>query len=91
MRTLTIALLLSFSMNAFAQPGMAPDAPREPPPQAYADCRGKQEGETVQHATPEGQVPATCRQSPKGLVARPVRPKASPSEGAAARLGGGGR
>jgi hypothetical protein len=35
-------------------------ADRAPPPQAYADCVGKQAGETVQHTTPEGKVPAIC-------------------------------
>lgn len=44
---------------------------REPPPQAYEDCKGKKTGETVQHTTREGKVAATCADSPKGLVARP--------------------
>jgi hypothetical protein len=33
---------------------------QEPPPQAYADCRGRQAGDAVQHATREGVVAATC-------------------------------
>ncbi|WP_448208105.1 hypothetical protein [Azospirillum sp. sgz302134] len=45
-----------------------------PPPQAYADCRGKKAGDTVQHTTPQGKVPATCEDSPEGLVARPHNP-----------------
>jgi hypothetical protein len=50
---------------------------REPPPQAYEDCKGKKAGDTVQHTTREGKVAATCAESPKGLVARPNRPKGS--------------
>jgi hypothetical protein len=45
----------------------------EPPPQAYEDCRGKKAGDIVQHRKPEGQVTATCIDSPRGLVARPNR------------------
>jgi len=54
-----------------------PDLPggHEPPPQAYADCRGKKAGDNVQHTTPEGQVAATCVDSPQGLVARPNQPR----------------
>jgi hypothetical protein len=47
----------------------------EPPPQAYEDCKGKKAGDTVQHATPEGKVAATCVDSPQGLVARPSQPR----------------
>jgi hypothetical protein len=46
---------------------------REPPPRAYEDCKGKNAGDAVQHTTPEGQVAATCVDSPKGFVARPNR------------------
>jgi hypothetical protein len=60
-------------------------AGREPPPQAYADCVGKQAGATVQHTTPEGKVPATCTESPKGLVARPSRPRESAPAGPQAK------
>ena len=52
----------------------APPGGHEPPPQAYEDCRGKKAGDTVQHATREGQVAATCVDSPQGLVARPNQP-----------------
>jgi len=45
-----------------------------PPPQAYEDCRGKKAGDTVPHTTPNGKVPATCENSPEGLVARPHQP-----------------
>lgn len=44
-----------------------------PPSQAYEDCRGKQAGDAVQHRTPDGIVPATCQDSPQGLVARPTQ------------------
>lgn len=46
---------------------------REPPPQAYEDCRGKRAGDSVQHMTREGAVAATCVESPKGLMARPTQ------------------
>lgn len=47
----------------------------EPPPQAYTDCKGKKAGDAIQHTTREGKVAATCEDSPKGLVARPNKPK----------------
>jgi len=50
----------------------------QPPPQAYTDCKDKQAGDTVQHQTPEGTVPAVCEQSPQGLVARPKRSSEAP-------------
>ncbi len=55
----------------------------EPPPQAYADCKGKKAGDAIQHTTREGKVAAMCEDSPKGLVARPIQPKGSPPEGRA--------
>jgi len=45
-----------------------------PPPQAFEDCKGKAEGTSVMHRTPEGQVSAKCMMSPQGMVARPDRP-----------------
>lgn len=60
---------------------------RRPPPEAFADCRGKSEGEAVQHRTPRGDlVAAVCLPTPEGLAARPDRrpgaaPDASPPEG----------
>ncbi|HRD48587.1 MAG: hypothetical protein JNK95_12150 [Candidatus Competibacter sp.] len=51
---------------------------RGPPPQAYADCKGKKTGDAVQHTTPEGKVAATCEDSPQGLVARPNQPPGAP-------------
>lgn len=50
--------------------------PHDPPPQAYADCARRKAGEAVRHKTPEGAVDATCEDSPKGLVARPIKPPA---------------
>jgi hypothetical protein len=47
----------------------------EPPPQAYTDCKGKKAGDAIQHSTPQGNVAATCEDSPKGLVARPNQKK----------------
>lgn len=53
--------------------------PREPPPQAYEDCKGKKEGAVVQITTPrEGKISATCTTSPKGLFAKPERPPRPP-------------
>ena len=66
------------------QPRQEAAGVREPPPQAYEDCKGKKSGETVQHTTREGKVAATCAESPKGLVARPNRPQG-------AQAGAGGR
>lgn len=68
----------------FGGPGLSPPgegARRRPPPQAFADCRGKTEGAAVQHRTPRGDVvAAVCMQTPEGLAARPDRllPGASP-------------
>lgn len=50
----------------------------EPPPQAFADCKGKKAGDAIQHTTPEGKVAATCQASASGLVARPDQPKNPP-------------
>lgn len=50
-----------------------------PPPQAYGDCKGRKAGDAVQHTTPEGQVAATCEDSPEGLVARPSHPPGAPT------------
>ena len=48
---------------------------REPPPQAYEDCKGKKEGDAVTiHPPGHGSVSATCESSPKGLFARPEHP-----------------
>jgi hypothetical protein len=55
--------------------GGGPDGVRRPPPQAFADCKGKGVGVAVQHKTPRGDiVAATCVQTPEGLAARPDRP-----------------
>ena len=62
-----------------APASQAPASPRhEPPPQAFADCKGKKAGDAIQHSTPEGKVAATCQESTKGLVARPDQPKNPP-------------
>jgi hypothetical protein len=57
---------------------MPPPGGREPPPQAYDDCRGKKAGDAIMHTTPEGKVAATCVDSPKGLFARPNQPPNRP-------------
>jgi len=66
-------------------PGQDPPGQRgrpRPPVQAFADCRGKAEGEAVQHQTPRGDVvTAICVSTPEGLAARPDRPPAGPSQG----------
>ena len=57
--------------------------PRRPPPQAFADCRGKSLGDSVQHQIPNGSlVAATCVQTPDGLAARPERGRPGSSDGA---------
>lgn len=63
--------------------GPGPNGLRRPPPQAFADCRGKSEGAAVQHTTPRGdRVAATCVQTPDGLAARPDQPlKGPPPQG----------
>ena len=61
--------------DASAEQGQPHERPHEPPPQAYANCKDKKEGDTVQIETPrEGKISATCTVSPKGLFARPERP-----------------
>ena len=51
----------------------------QPPPQAYEDCRGRKAGDVVQHITPDGSVPATCENSPNGLIARPTNSLSPPA------------
>ena len=90
---LTIALGLVFSCASAQDQPPRPDAGRprgeapggrEPPRQAYEDCRGKKAGDNVQLMKREGTVAATCVDSPNGLFARPDR-----GRGAAAAQGGG--
>lgn len=76
-RTTLLPLLFLFAAIAFGQQKTPPAAVphgHQPPPQAYADCKGKKAGDSVQHTTPEGKVAATCVESPAGLVARPNDP-----------------
>lgn len=75
------AILISIAISPGVMPVWGQDRPpprdesenREPPAQAYADCRGRRVGDAVLHKTREGTVSATCADSPKGLVARPNR------------------
>lgn len=77
-------VLLAVAQDKLAVGAQAPasrpagSARHEPPPQAFADCKGKKVGDAIQHTTPEGKVAATCQESPKGLVARPDRPRNLP-------------
>ena len=72
---LTCGLITSSLAQMPLPPGGGPGGQgREPPPQAYEDCKGKKEGDAIQHQTPQGMVPAKCLNSLKGLVARPDRP-----------------
>ncbi|MEI7607619.1 MAG: Spy/CpxP family protein refolding chaperone [Rhodospirillaceae bacterium] len=69
-------MFLGAALMLAASPASAQSAPRgpgRPPPQAFEDCKGKAAGDAVKHTTPEGEVPATCTESPEGLVARPER------------------
>lgn len=67
--------------------GSEPPAGHAPPPHAYSDCQGKKAGDRVSHRTPEGVIPATCMDSPEGLVARPDQPAGQhpPSDAGAQR------
>ena len=72
------AALCAVSALALAQDRPPPregggNASNAPPPSAFADCRGKRAGDSVQHVTREGPVAATCVDTPDGLVARPER------------------
>lgn len=79
-------VLLAFAQDKPAEKPQTPasrpggSARHEPPPQAFADCKGKKAGDAIAHTTPEGKVAATCQESPKGLVARPDQPKNPPSK-----------
>ena len=92
-----VALLCAPPVLAQTQGQTPPPPPgqghgRPPPPQAYEDCRGKKAGDTVQHTTPNGKVPASCENSPEGLVARPHQPPPPappPPVGASAGPGAG--
>src|SRR5512146_1495281 len=85
----TTVMNVPLAMSLLVGPAVAKDQPaqgphrkdHEPPPQAYEDCKGKKAGDIVQHTTREGKVPATCMDSPKGLVARPNRPKGKTQNG----------
>jgi hypothetical protein len=72
--TVLVSIFAGILMAQSAQ-SSEPASVREPPPQAYADCVGKKTGNIVQHTTPEGKVAAICVDSPKGLVARPNKPR----------------
>lgn len=67
-------LFVLCALSAAAQDRPSPSAEkREPPMRAYEDCKGKRAGDTVSHATREGNVAATCVETSRGLVARPDR------------------
>lgn len=56
-------------------PGPLAGLNRQPPPQAFVDCRGKNAGDAVQHTIPTGEVvAATCIVTPQGMAARPDMP-----------------
>ena len=68
-------LVVAEDKTQSTQPKAESTGGHAPPPQAYEDCKGKKAGDSVQHTTREGKVAATCADSPKGLVARPIQPK----------------
>lgn len=83
MKKLTIRLLLlGWTTAAFAAPPASPPPHSPgcpPPPQAFASCKGKKAGDTVQHITPSGQkIAAICTQSPQGLFALPACDRSPP-------------
>lgn len=78
MKTKMLLPLLTLVTHATIAAAQSPtpvqqSAQHGPPQQAYVDCKGQKAGDTVQHTTPEGKVPATCVDTPAGLVARPVQ------------------
>jgi hypothetical protein len=82
MMLIRIALIIfSTILIVSAQPAWGQEqSRREVPPQALDDCRGKNAGDKVQHSTPEGNVEATCEDSPQGLAARPNRQQGARSD-----------
>lgn len=70
------SLLVAVVISIFAQSVLSQGA-GGPPPQSYEDCRGKKVGDVIQHMTREGQVPATCENSPDGLIARPTHARST--------------
>lgn len=86
--------VISMSMSAFAcKDGENKDGPprREPPPQAYEDCKGKNAGDKVEITTPKGdKISGTCTSSPKGLFARPEHPPGGKPGGENGQGGQGG-
>ncbi|MHB1199979.1 MAG: YbhB/YbcL family Raf kinase inhibitor-like protein [Polaromonas sp.] len=71
--TIVVPVAIAQGKLPAAQSGAEFQDDHEPPPKAYADCRGKEVGEVVQHASSNGLVAATCVESPQGPVARPVK------------------
>jgi len=77
MKTKMMILVLIISLSAWVamvhsqQQRDEQEGRKEPPPQAYTDCQGRNAGDTVQHTTRDGKVAATCESTPQGLVARP--------------------
>lgn len=79
--------IIELAQNSYVKPDLDPnlrpapqrtESERRPPPNAFLECRGKSEGDTVMHSTPEGPVTSICINSPDELVARPVRPDQAP-------------
>jgi len=69
-----LAMILGVALSSvIAQDRPTPPAGQGPPQQAFDDCKGKKEGDTVQHTTGEGVIAATCVETPQGLAARPNR------------------
>ncbi|MEI7429585.1 MAG: YbhB/YbcL family Raf kinase inhibitor-like protein [Betaproteobacteria bacterium] len=75
--------LIALALSLLAQAAIAQGS-GGPPPQAFEDCRGKKMGDVVQHMTREGKIPATCENSPDGLIARPTN-SLSPAQPTSAR------
>ncbi len=72
---MTFALIGSAAEQGAGTSNASGPQHREPPPQAYQDCKGKQVGDVIQITTPHGdKMAATCTTSSKGLFARPEHP-----------------
>lgn len=70
--------LPTLAQYAGSRPAPSRQDTTRPPPNAFQECLGKNEGDEIMHRTPEGLVKSFCMNSPDGLVARPVQPERLP-------------
>lgn len=73
-----LATAAAASAPAFSQPQGHPGR-HAPPPEAYAACKGKAEGDSVTLTMPDGKsLTGTCRTMDGTLVAMPARGPGGP-------------